>query len=117
MASPALNLPHDFVRDRGPLAVAQAAIARAEQAEGGFWIHVDADVLDPAIMPAVDTPLPDGLTLDALAELLTPLVRHPKALGLQLTIYDPIAIPMAAAPSVSPRSWNASSLRAGENHE
>jgi arginase family enzyme len=55
----------------------------------GFWIHVDADVLDPAELPAVDSPTPGGLKLDELAELLTPLVRHPGALGLELTIYDP----------------------------
>jgi arginase len=40
-------------------------------------------------VPAVDSPEPDGLSLDELAELLTPLVRHPKALGLEVTIYDP----------------------------
>ena len=54
----------------------------------GFWIHVDADVLDPTVLPAVDSPEPNGLTLDELAELLAPLVRHPAALGLELTIYD-----------------------------
>ena len=59
----------------------------------GFWIHLDADVLDPAVMPAVDSPEPDGLGLDEVAELLTPLVRHPKALGMQLTIYDPTLDP------------------------
>lgn len=88
-ASAALNLPHLTVRGGGPAAAAQAAIAKVGQMPGGFWIHVDADVLDPVIMPAVDTPLPDGLSLDELAELLIPLVRHPQALGLQLTIYDP----------------------------
>jgi arginase len=55
----------------------------------GFWIHLDADVLDPADMPAVDSPEPNGLRLDQVAELLTPLVRHPKVRGLELTIYDP----------------------------
>jgi arginase len=55
----------------------------------GFWIHLDADVLDPTVMPAVDSPDPGGLSLDTVAELLLPLVRHPKSLGLELTIYDP----------------------------
>ncbi|MFD5265001.1 arginase family protein [Streptomyces sp. NPDC058335] len=27
----------------------------------GFWVHLDADVLDPTVMPAVDSPDPDGL--------------------------------------------------------
>ena len=42
-----------------------------------------------AVMPAVDSPEPGGPDLDQLAELLRPLVNHPKALGMELTIYDP----------------------------
>lgn len=56
---------------------------------GGFWIHLDVDVINPAEMPAVDSPEPGGPVLDEVAELLTPLVRHPRALGLEVTIYDP----------------------------
>ncbi len=89
-ASPVLNLPLAAVREKGPSDIARKALERVTDGpEGGFWIHVDADVLDPAIMPAVDSPLPGGLALDELAELLNPLVRHPQALGIQLTIYDP----------------------------
>ena len=32
-------------------------------------------------------------TLDEIVELLAPLVRHPRALGLELTIYDPALDP------------------------
>jgi arginase len=82
------------VRKRGPAATALIALERVAQAElSGFWIHVDADVLDPAVLPAVDSPEPDGLGLDELAELLTPLVHHPRALGLELTIYEPALDP------------------------
>jgi len=59
----------------------------------GFWIHVDADVLDPAVLPAVDSPEPGGPGLEELAELLAPLVGHPGALGMELTIYDPVLDP------------------------
>ena len=31
--------------------------------------------------------------MDEVAELLTPLVRHPRALGLEVTIYDPALDP------------------------
>ncbi|MGZ5446137.1 MAG: arginase family protein [Thermoanaerobaculia bacterium] len=54
-----------------------------------FFIHVDADALDPAFMPFVDSPEPGGLTPDELIALLTPLVSHPRARGMELTIYDP----------------------------
>ena len=54
-----------------------------------FFVHVDADVLDPSFMPFVDSPEPGGLDADALVSLLAPLVRHPNAVGIELTIYDP----------------------------
>ena len=50
-------------------------------------------MLDPAILPAVDSPVPGRLSLDELAGLLILLVRHPHALDLQLTIYDPTLDP------------------------
>ena len=92
-ASPVLDLTHQTVRDRGPAAAAEASIDRLAPNVDGFWIHVDADVLDPAVMPAVDSPEPDGLTLEELGDLLAPLARHPSALGLELTIYDPALDP------------------------
>jgi arginase len=56
---------------------------------GGFWILVDADVLNPEVMPAVGSPEPGGPDIDELAALLAPLAEHPKALGIALTLYDP----------------------------
>lgn len=55
----------------------------------GFWVHVDADVLNPEVMPAVGSPEPGGPDIDELAALLAPLVDHPKALGIALALYDP----------------------------
>ena len=62
-------------------------------AANGFWIHVDADVLDPRAMPAVGYPAPGGPMPDSLASLLAPLVADPRALGLSLSIYDPALDP------------------------
>jgi arginase len=50
---------------------------------------VDADVLNPRVMPAVDSPEPGGPGIDELAALLVRLAVHPRALGMQLTLYDP----------------------------
>lgn len=55
----------------------------------GFWIHVDADVLDASIMPAVDSPNPHGMTTDELQTILSSLLSSPKAIGMQVTIFDP----------------------------
>lgn len=85
-----LDLPAADVAQHGAAWIADSALARlARPGLAGFWIHLDADVLDPAVMPAVDSPDPGGLSPDIVAELLRPLVRHPQALGLELTIYDP----------------------------
>ncbi|MFC4114976.1 arginase family protein [Nonomuraea zeae] len=55
----------------------------------GFWIHVDADVLDPSVLSAVDSPTPGGLDAAQLTELLRGLLALPGAAGLEVTILDP----------------------------
>ena len=70
--------------------VARRAVATlAGRAVEGFWVHVDTDVLDPEIMPAVDSPEPGGLTYEELAVLLRALTASELATGMQLTIFDP----------------------------
>ena len=55
----------------------------------GFFVHVDADVLDDAVMPAVDYRLPGGLSFDELATLLETALDSGQARGLEVTIYNP----------------------------
>ena len=78
------------LRALGP---AQAALKVAERMEAGgvegFWIHLDADVLDDAIMPAVDSRQPDGLLYSELVELLRVLLGSDLAVGMEVTIFDP----------------------------
>lgn len=84
-----LDLPQSIIDAQGPDAVARQALARVSRAPGGFWVHFDVDSLDPELMPAVDSPLPEGLRFETAAALLGRLVSHPAARGLQVTIYDP----------------------------
>ena len=53
-----------------------------------YWVHVDADVLDSALLGAVDSPAPDGLSFEELAALVRGLVAGP-AVGVQVTVFDP----------------------------
>jgi arginase len=77
-------------------AVAREALMRLESMElSGFWVHMDADVLDPSVMPAVDSPDPNGLAIDEVRRLLRMLLASPRCAGLQLTIYDPDLDPEA----------------------
>lgn len=55
----------------------------------GFWIHLDVDVLDDELMPAVDSREPGGLSYDELKAILKPLLDHKKAKGIEITILDP----------------------------
>lgn len=74
----------------GPVTVGQRAIhLLSQRAVEGYWIHLDADVLDPALMPAVDTPTPKGLTFEEVAHLLRPLLKARLAVGLEVTVFDP----------------------------
>ncbi|WP_418609623.1 arginase family protein [Gluconobacter cerinus] len=57
--------------------------------EQNFWIHFDVDVMDQAIMPAVDCPGSPGLSPEYLVKILSPLVSSTRCLGMTLTIYDP----------------------------
>jgi arginase len=76
------------IERRGPRATAAEALERLG-AHPGFWVHVDADVLDDTVMPAVDSRVPGGLSYEALVEILRSLLASPRALGVEFTIYDP----------------------------
>lgn len=89
-----LSRPLAAIRAEGLAAAADAALARVARAElDGFWIHLDADVLDDAVMPAVDYRLPGGLTSDEVAHVLRAARATGRAVGLEVTIYNPALDP------------------------
>lgn len=55
----------------------------------GFFIHLDLDVLNDDIMPAVDSRKRDGLSYEELNWILDGLLKSPKAKGIEITILDP----------------------------
>jgi arginase len=64
--------------------------AREQVADcAGFWLHVDVDVLDPAVMPAVDAPDEGGIAHRELELLVAGLVSDDSCLGMEVTVYDP----------------------------
>ena len=58
-------------------------------AVSGFFIHVDADVIDSSLMSAVDSPQPDGMSYVELTRLLKGLLASDLAIGMEITVYDP----------------------------
>lgn len=55
----------------------------------GFWVHIDADVVDDALLPAVDYRLPGGLSWHELELALTAAASSGRMLGLEVTILNP----------------------------
>ncbi|HZF33739.1 MAG TPA: arginase family protein [Candidatus Angelobacter sp.] len=78
------------VRKAGAKAAAATAVQRLGAADSkGFWIHLDVDVLDDAVMPAVDYRMTDGLDFDELAAVLRAAVASGRAVGINITIFNP----------------------------
>ncbi len=55
----------------------------------GFFIHLDVDVLNDDIMPAVDSRQKDGLNYPEFTTIMSRLLSSPKAIGIEITILDP----------------------------
>jgi arginase len=78
------------VRRAGAKAAATEAVDRLSAPDSkGFWIHLDVDVLDDALMPAVDYRMTGGLDFDELAEVLRAAMDSGSAVGFNLTIFNP----------------------------
>jgi arginase len=78
------------VRRLGADAAAREALAHLDREElAGFWIHLDADALDDAIMPAVDYRMPGGISWQELETVLRLAMASGRAVGLDVTIYNP----------------------------
>jgi arginase len=73
-----------------PAAAARGTREHLEREElDGFWVHLDVDILDAEIMPAVDSPDPGGIDHEQLRALLRPLLASPKCVGFDIGIFDP----------------------------
>lgn len=77
------------VRELGAAVAAEQASAILRRNVEGFWIHVDADVLDDAVMPAVEYHLAGGLSWGELTVTLRVLMATGQAVGLNVGIYNP----------------------------
>jgi arginase len=89
---PAQLIAYDLgaVRRLGVESAARAAVDHLIRPElTGFFIHLDADCLDDAIMPAVDFRVPGGLSWDELVKALVIVLATGKAIGLEVAIYNP----------------------------
>ena len=75
------------------VAAGKAATVLRESAIEGIWIHLDADVLDDRIMPAVDYRLSGGLSWEELSATLGTVMQTGKVVGLNVGIFNPTLDP------------------------
>ncbi|MGI5429954.1 arginase family protein [Streptomyces sp. CA-179760] len=88
---PALHtMDLDAVRTLGAAESARRAVGllTGDGTGAGYWIHLDVDVLDDALMPAVDYRLPGGLTWQELEAVLRTVLSG-GAVGLDVAIFNP----------------------------
>lgn len=85
------------VRQAGAEAAAERALQRLVRPDLlGFWLHLDADVLDDAAMPAVDYRMPDGLSFDEMSAVLRAAAASGRMAGVDITILNPALDPDGA---------------------
>jgi arginase len=79
-----------YVKELGITTAALEAVKNVLQ-EGleGIWIHLDVDVLNDSIMPAVDYRLNGGLSFSDVCELLKVIVSSCQTVGMDITIFNP----------------------------
>jgi arginase len=70
-------------------AATDAVIHLERRGVAGCWVHLDADVLDDALMPAVDYRQPGGLAPTELTAILRRAMASGLAVGLSVAIYNP----------------------------
>lgn len=54
-----------------------------------IWLHIDVDVLDQTVMPAVDSPGSPGLDFSELEALVESVCRSMPVAGVDITVFDP----------------------------
>jgi arginase len=75
---------------------ARAVVARLQgRGLDKVWVHVDLDVLDADVMPAVDSPGSPGFDYEQLSALLRTLCASGRVAGADFAIYDPERDPNA----------------------
>jgi agmatinase len=67
-----------------------AALAHLEKIPGPVYLTIDADVLDPGVMPGVGTPEPGGLSYYQVLDIIRTLTKRGPVVGLDLVELTPL---------------------------
>ncbi len=87
-SSPAKLFTAQHVKAKGAREVAEEAARHLANRSDWIVCHLDVDVVDPSIIPAVNYPTPDGLTVEEVVELVAALRRTEKLRAVELAAYN-----------------------------
>ncbi|MDQ2878918.1 MAG: arginase family protein [Pseudomonadota bacterium] len=90
------RIPVRKVLNQGIARTVATALAPVNGQRRPLWLHVDCDVLDQSVMPAVDSPGTPGLDFGQLAELIARFLASGRLIGIDVTIFDPDLDPTGA---------------------
>ncbi len=88
-SSPAKLFTSQQVRKSGAGDVAREASRHLENRSDWIVCHVDVDVIDPSLVPAVSYPAPGGLTVEEVAAIVRSAMGTGKVKAVELTAYNP----------------------------
>ncbi|MEU7245748.1 arginase family protein [Streptomyces sparsogenes] len=78
------------IQQTGIAPLGERVISRLEQRGlDRVWLHLDLDVLDERVLPAVDSPGRPGLDFSQLSHLISTLTGTGRVAGLDVAVYDP----------------------------
>ena len=87
-SSPARLFTAQQVKKAGANNVGEEAARHLSNRSDWAVCHLDVDVVDPAWIPAVNYPTPDGLTIDQTAAIIRALLKTEKLRVLELAAYN-----------------------------
>jgi arginase len=88
-SSPARLVTCQQVKKTGAAEVAEEAARHLDNRSDWIACHLDVDVVDPGLIPAVNYPTPGGLTLDEATLIVRAGVKTGKLRVLEVAAYNP----------------------------
>ena len=89
VATDILRLPLSKIRSRGFGNAVKMALNRVAKHGRRFWLHLDVDVFDDAVLPAVDYRMPGGLSAGEVAAIIRRANETRALAGMTVSILNP----------------------------
>ncbi|MDE1810991.1 MAG: agmatinase [Candidatus Micrarchaeota archaeon] len=79
-----------YMKEMHKMTNAQIVKSILKNTKNNIYLSIDYDVLDPSEMPSTGTPEPDGMRFRQLIDILKPVLKERKVVGLDFVELNPI---------------------------